>query len=199
MRSACGRSGSTPGRSPRSRSKRERCSTRSASSGVRIVASGGLDEHAIAALLASGAPIDAFGVGTKTVTSEDAPTLDAVYKLVALGGDGRMKLSAEKATLPGRKQVFRQRDGADALRAATSSRRRPSTWTASRCSRRSWSAASARRPGERTLEDARAHASAELNRLPPSLLRLDPAPAYNVEISAGLRDEAQRLRDELSG
>src|SRR5262249_52650851 len=49
---------------------------------TRIVASGGLDEHAIAALVASGAPIDRFAPGTRVVTSADAPSLDCAYKLV---------------------------------------------------------------------------------------------------------------------
>ena len=77
--------------------------------GVRIVAGGGLDEHRIAALRA--APIDVFAVGTSAVTSEDAPALEAVYKLAAYGGAGRLKLSQGKWSLPGRKQVFRQSEG----------------------------------------------------------------------------------------
>ena len=76
-----------------------------------IVASGDLDEHAIANLVRAGARIDAFGVGTRMVTSEDAPSLSAVYKLVAVRGDGgwspRAKLSKGKRTYPGRKSVRR--------------------------------------------------------------------------------------------
>ena len=48
---------------------------------ARIVVSGDLDEHAIAAL--AGAPIDAYGVGTSLVTGSGAPTAGFVYKLVA--------------------------------------------------------------------------------------------------------------------
>ena len=76
--------------------------------GVSIFASGGLDEHEIDALLREGAPIDGFGVGTKMGVSADAPYLDTVYKLVAYEGEGRMKLSTDKQTLPHRKQVFRE-------------------------------------------------------------------------------------------
>src|SRR6266571_964038 len=50
--------------------------------GVRIFASGGLDELDIDLLVASGAPIDAFGVGTRMGVSADAPFVDSVYKLV---------------------------------------------------------------------------------------------------------------------
>ncbi len=77
--------------------------------GVRIVASGDLDEHRIAALLAAGAPIDAFGVGTQLGTSADAPSLGAVYKLVEDVDGPKAKRSAGKANLPGRKQVWRVR------------------------------------------------------------------------------------------
>ncbi|MER3400605.1 MAG: nicotinate phosphoribosyltransferase [Thermoflexus sp.] len=74
---------------------------------VRILASGGLDEYRIAALLEAGAPIDAFGVGTRMGVSEDAPWLDMVYKLVAYEGRPARKRSPGKASLPGPKQVFR--------------------------------------------------------------------------------------------
>jgi nicotinate phosphoribosyltransferase len=74
---------------------------------VRIFASGGLDEYHIAGLVHGGAPIDAFGVGTRMGVSADAPYLDTVYKLVQYGDRPVMKLSAGKATAPGPKQVFR--------------------------------------------------------------------------------------------
>jgi nicotinate phosphoribosyltransferase len=75
--------------------------------GVQIIASGGLDEHRIAEIVASGAPIDAFGVGTSMTTSEDDPNLDIVYKLVEDERGPQMKISTGKRTLPGVKQVFR--------------------------------------------------------------------------------------------
>jgi nicotinate phosphoribosyltransferase len=72
-----------------------------------IFASGNLDEHRVRDLVAAAAPIDAFGVGTSVVTSADAPSLDAVYKLQEYAGRPRRKRSAGKATWPGRKQVYR--------------------------------------------------------------------------------------------
>ncbi len=74
---------------------------------ARIVASGGLDEYQIAALVEAGAPIDSYGVGTLMGVSSDAPSLDSAYKLTAFGNRPVMKLSAGKATDPGAKQVFR--------------------------------------------------------------------------------------------
>jgi nicotinate phosphoribosyltransferase len=85
---------------------------------VKIFASGDLDEFKVAQLLEGGAKIDAFGVGTKMGTSADRPYLDIIYKLCetkTTNGDFSpiMKLSKDKITLPGRKQVYRftERDG----------------------------------------------------------------------------------------
>ena len=77
---------------------------------MHILVSGALDEFSLADLVASGAPIDGFGVGTALVTSSDKPSLDLAYKLVEYGGRGRAKYSAGKRFLPGAKQVFRAGD-----------------------------------------------------------------------------------------
>ena len=74
---------------------------------VAIFVSGNLDEYRIAELLRAGAPIDAFGVGTSLTVSDDAPSADYTYKLADYVGRPRLKTSAGKATVPGRKQVFR--------------------------------------------------------------------------------------------
>jgi nicotinate phosphoribosyltransferase len=81
---------------------------------AKIMATNDLDEQRIAQLLADGAPIDAFGVGTALATSIDAPALGVVYKLVELESpDGRAfpaKHSEGKRTVAGAKQVFRYAD-----------------------------------------------------------------------------------------
>ncbi len=86
---------------------------------TRILASGDLDEFAIADLLANGAEIDAFGVGTalgvaagNSAHGSDGGSLGGVYKevwYVEDDGDGRptLKLAGEKTTWPGRKEVYR--------------------------------------------------------------------------------------------
>jgi len=74
---------------------------------VKIFVSGGLDEHDVARMVASGVPADAAGIGTRLGVSADAPYLDSAYKLVAYDGRPVAKLSVGKATLPGAKQVFR--------------------------------------------------------------------------------------------
>jgi nicotinate phosphoribosyltransferase len=79
---------------------------------AKIMLSGDLDEYAIRDLVSSGAPVDAFGVGTQLATSADAPAMGTIYKLVELDvGCGikrfTAKLSPDKTTLPGAKQLFR--------------------------------------------------------------------------------------------
>ena len=76
---------------------------------VRIFVSGGLDEDVIDELLAAGAPIDAFGVGTRMDVSADAPYLDMAYKLVRYAGRNVLKFSTGKETWAGEKQVYRTR------------------------------------------------------------------------------------------
>ena len=86
---------------------------------VRILASGDLDEFEIVDLLAAGAEIDAFGVGTalgvgagNLAQGVSGSTLGGVYKEVwYVDEDGsehpKLKLAAEKTTWPGRKAVYR--------------------------------------------------------------------------------------------
>jgi nicotinate phosphoribosyltransferase len=79
---------------------------------TRIVLTGDLEEHSIAALAA--APVDGYGVGTSLVTGSGAPTAALVYKLVARdGGDGQplvpvAKRSVGKPSRGGRKWAARE-------------------------------------------------------------------------------------------
>jgi nicotinate phosphoribosyltransferase len=82
---------------------------------TQIAASGDLEEDRIAELVAAGAPVDIWGVGTDLGTSRDSPVVNGVYKLVADrrgdGWRGVWKHSPDKGTVPGPKQVFRRYDG----------------------------------------------------------------------------------------
>lgn len=89
---------------------------------VKIVVSNDLDEHTITSLFNQGAPVDAFGVGTKLATCYDQPALGCVYKLSARRGGANepwtpvMKFSEQpfKRTIPGMQQVRRYMDTAGA-------------------------------------------------------------------------------------
>ncbi|MFW9828494.1 MAG: nicotinate phosphoribosyltransferase [Candidatus Thorarchaeota archaeon] len=74
---------------------------------VIIVASSDLNEYKIKELIDKSAPIDAFGVGTELATSRDDPSLSGVYKLIEYNKKPRIKISEEKITYPGKKQVHR--------------------------------------------------------------------------------------------
>ena len=153
-----------------------------------ITVSGDLEEVRIAELVASGAPIDRFGVGTDLGTSRDSPTVNGVYKLVAdlgaAGWRGVRKLSAQKETLPGLKQVWRRHeDGVMAgdLIAPDGEQREGGPLLTPFM-----------RGGEvyreETLEEMAARAEAGLGKLPAALRQAEPGagPAYPVEFSDSL-------------
>lgn len=163
---------------------------------IKIFASGSLSEDRIDALLGSGAPIDAFGVGTDMSVSEDAPALDIAYKLTEYAGLGRMKLSTAKRTLPGRKQVFRHVQNGVAMgdiiaRADEALPGEPLLRPVMRAGRRIDPFPS--------LDDIRTHARQALATLPPRITALAPAtPPYPVTISPALAAEEDAVKRRLS-
>jgi nicotinate phosphoribosyltransferase len=159
---------------------------------VRILASGDLDEHRIADLLAAGAPIDAFGIGTQLGTSGDAPSLGAVYKLVEDAQGPKMKLAEGKVTAPGRKQIWRlaERDVLG-LHDEDVPGGRPLLVRAM---------AGGRRLGPpEPLAVTRKRCMAALAGLPPQLRSLEPAddPLWPVDSSDGLTALADKVRLQL--
>ncbi len=99
---------------------------------VEILVSGDLDEDRIEALLARGAPIDAFGVGTRLGTSADAPYVGMVYKLVEQGGAPRVKLSPGKPRGRAASRCGGRRARTCSLSSTSRGRRAPgpcSTWS----------------------------------------------------------------------
>jgi len=160
---------------------------------VTIFASGNLDELSIQRLLADGAPIDGFGLGSRLGVSADAPFVDLVYKLADFDGRPVLKLSAAKATLPAAKQVWRRRDGdrfaGDVI--ALADERGPSGGIPL--------LVPVMRAGVRVAADslpaARERAAGERRALPEAQRLLD-AELYPVELSArlaGLRDALTRV------
>ena len=158
---------------------------------AQILASGNLDEFQLQRLIASGAPIDSFAVGTAMTTSADAPSLDCAYKLQEYAGRPCRKRSEGKATWPGRKQVYRQyrRDGRCDYDLVTTVQA-PGTgdpllhpvMTGGR-----------RLAPSQELTELRQRAATQLALLPDSLRRLECDHPYDVRISQPLQDLAHTV------
>jgi nicotinate phosphoribosyltransferase len=162
--------------------------------GVQIFASGNLDEVGVQQLARSGVPIDGFGIGTRLGTSQDAPNLDIVYKLAQLDDQPLLKLSTDKGTLPGIKQVWREenQDGVvigDTLGLVDEDLPgRPLLSPVMERGRRLDA-------GDEGIEAARARAADELRKLPEAMRSLETViEPYPVEVSVGLK----ALRDDLA-
>jgi nicotinate phosphoribosyltransferase len=161
---------------------------------VEIFASGSLDEDIVSELVAGGAPINGFGVGTRLGVSADHPYLDTAYKLSDYAGHSRMKRSTDKANLPGRKQVYRVESGtpAEASHDIIALHHEP-------CSGRPLLTrvmeGGRRRPAVTgDLTAISAHAHREADRLPARLRALAPAdPPYRVDLSPALHAELKKL------
>jgi nicotinate phosphoribosyltransferase len=163
---------------------------------VQIVASGGLDEFVILDLVAAGAPIDTFGVGTDLAVSGDAPALDIVYKLTEFGGEGRVKLSVGKRSLPGRKQIFRsfENDIAIGDTIARAEESLPGTPLLQPVMRGGVRVA----PAE-PLTAIRERCRTELARMPEDIRRIGKsARSYSVAISPSLDALDRAVRDEIA-
>jgi len=158
---------------------------------IRIFASGSLDETLVSELVASGAPIDGFGIGSSLVTSSDAPYLDCAYKLQEYAGRARRKRSEGKATWPGRKQVIRRRGDDGCL---------VEDWLTLEEEMIAGEALlqPVMRSGRRLtpsppLSAVRAHASAQLAALPEPLRRLRGAAPYAVRVSDAVKRLARQV------
>jgi nicotinate phosphoribosyltransferase len=163
---------------------------------VSIVASGGLDEFKLAELVAAGAPIDGFGVGTRLDVSSDAPYLDCAYKLQAYAGRPRLKRSEGKQTWPGAKQVYRFASGGRMTRdeITLDGQTRPGGQPLVECVMR----AGRRAVADESLDDMRRRAAAELASLPPELRALRQPATYEVAIAPEVRQLVRQWEREQS-
>lgn len=157
---------------------------------VKIVVSSDLNEYVIDEILRAGAPVDLFGVGTDMATSKDCPALSIVYKLVAIEDDrGKLrpvrKLSSDKITYGGAKQIFRNYDP-----------------ESGKCSSDTIACADEELEGKRllvkiiengrlvaplpSLSDIREYAGSQIRSLPSHLLSLRGSAYYPVRLSERL-------------
>src|SRR5262245_43072523 len=163
---------------------------------VTIFASGGLDEDELMALGAANAPINGFGIGTSLTTSSDVPALDCAYKLQEYAGLPRRKHAPGKATLPGRKQVWRRYhpDGSMAADTLSLENDRQDGRELIRLFMRTGKRVSP----PPTLDEIREHAARELQSLPAPLRELEPGAAYPVQVGKVLANAAAKFDRHLT-
>jgi nicotinate phosphoribosyltransferase len=160
-----------------------------------------LDEFKITQLLADGARIDSFGVGTKMGTSADRPYLDVIYKLCETQTPNGnfapiMKLSKDKNTLPGRKQVYRFKGDDGSFRKdviALADERvdgEPLLVKVMENGKLAYNLPS--------LEQIQAIAAENLSKLPEKYKALTGAIAYPVELSRKLQNLIKTLKRQLT-
>ncbi len=163
---------------------------------VTILVSGGLDEDSLLAFARAGAPIDGIGIGTAMTTSQDVPAIDCVYKLQDYAGLPRRKRSENKATWPGRKQVWRRYGGDGRMAADILARDSPSPPAPASGAGLDGSGEPllqlVMRGGKRTqpsetLDTIRSRVRRELERLPEPLRRLEAGTTYPVEVADELK------------
>jgi nicotinate phosphoribosyltransferase len=152
---------------------------------TKIIVSGDLNEHAIAALAAE--PVDAYGAGTAVVTGSGAPTAELVYKLVEVDDQPVVKRSEHKATVGGRKTaVRRHKPTGTATEEVVVSRGAPEPRPHDRALQRPYLVAGEPAPDLPTLEASREHLRAGLVSIPWEGLKLSAGdPAVPVTIIGG--------------
>ena len=159
-------------------------------SATRILVSGDLDEWKIRDLIAAGAPIDGYAVGTALTTSEDAPALGAVYKLVEIETAGVMrpvmKRSEGKSTRPGAKQVWRvfaeERAAGDVVALADEPAPRGGVALLHPVMRQG-----SRSTPAPPLAELRDRCAESVSVMPRPLMALEPHAGYPVDTSPGLQ------------
>ena len=168
---------------------------------VKIFASGDLDEYRISELERRGARINAYGVGTKMGTSADRPYLDVIYKLCeTMDSKGLfnpiMKLSKDKITLPGRKQVYRFESGEGSYQKdviALSDEQvegEPLLVKVMDKGKQSYDLPS--------LQEIRCFAQESLFKLPTQYKQFTDAPQYPVELSLKLQNLIKTLKNQIT-
>jgi nicotinate phosphoribosyltransferase len=168
-----------------------------------IVASNDLDEHAIMALRAAGAPIDTWGVGTRLVTGHDQPALGGVYKLGAIEQDGAwryaLKLSGDpiKVSDPGVLAVRRVFQDGEAVHDLLYDVDLPPSEEGEDLLIPLLR--NGQRVGETDVHEARARAARWLDRLPKAMLRLEAPDALPLRIEPRLAARRAAMIAQHSG
>jgi nicotinate phosphoribosyltransferase len=162
-----------------------------------VFVSSGVDEYFLREFFADDGIADGFGPGTALTTSVDTPTVNSVYKLVAVEEDGQMepsmKLSADKMSYPCAKSIRRFGDGPleqDVLaRSDENLGGRELLVDVFRDGELVYECPELDELRERTLQT--------LDELPEGVRAIREPEEYPVEVSAGLETTTESLQSEL--
>lgn len=135
-----------------------------------LVSGGGLDECRIRDLVASGAPIDSFGVGSKVDTSADLPFLDSAYKPHQFEGEAYGKFSKGEPDIPNDWRCHRYGGRAHRRPIATAPCLQSGRRTAT----------------PETLQTIRSRLETNLGALPEPYRRLEDTPVFPIILSEEL-------------
>lgn len=169
---------------------------------VEIFASGGLDEYRVEELVRAQTPINGFGIGTKMGVSADAPWLDMAYKLVKYDCRPILKLSTDKVSLAGEKQVYRHNDSRGMFVEDVIALREESLPNEGEPLLTKVMERGRILPGSPTLDEARQRFQMEFDRLPERYKVLTNGPTYPVRLSPGLhhlQTQLQRQVERIEG
>lgn len=167
---------------------------------VKILASGDLNEEKITAIIKTKAPIDGFGVGSHMGCSFDMAFTDVVYKLVEVSQiQGKlhptMKLSQDKISLPGAKDVLRVYDNQGLMKrdyVSLSGEKIKAKHLLRHCI-----SSGQRLYKETSLEDKRRIFKDKLNSLPEALKKLNSNYQYPVIITKKLNQLTKQCQREV--
>lgn len=159
--------------------------------GVKIIASGSLDEFRLKKTIEADAPIDGFGVGTRMGVSEDAPYLDMAYKMVEYDGVPVLKLSQGKESLAGPKQVFRLQENGKFTRDTVT---RLNETLPGEALLEPFFIDGTQTRTDTGVEDARKRCEADMKRLKGSVRAIGKKKKYPVDIAPALQKLQNRTR-----
>ena len=161
-----------------------------------ITLSSDLNEYKIKEIIDKGTPVNAFGVGTEMVTSRDDPVVNSVYKLIQHNGIPKIKISEGKITYPGKKQVYRKYDEngkftIDILMLENETPPKESEPIMTPIMRK----------GELiydlpSLDKIQQFYYKNMEKLPEEYKKLEPLNLFRLELSNGIKDLTQKLKNQ---
>jgi nicotinate phosphoribosyltransferase len=155
---------------------------------IQITIATNLDEYKIKSYIEQGIVADNFLVATELTTVSDSPRFETVYKLAEIIKPEHVlycaKFSPGKETYPGKKQVFRTKEGGmlkkDIVGLDKENLGEPLLVEIFKDGKLVYQ--------RRSLDEIRAYVEDQITQLPPGLLMVDKDLKYDVSVSSALKN-----------